>query len=376
MAVSIVIVAVIADAVLWLFAPAPNPYARFEKLKPQVNQYIRTEYPPNYSVTTRTEAGLPGMKPENRFTTNNLGFRGQELQMPKPEGEVRVFLVGGSTAECFYLDDDDDLCATAERELNLGAPERRDIRLYNVGLSGTASDDHVAMVTQRLVHLEPDAILVFCGLNDLTRSIYNYDYLHYVEERPAYRKPWYKRMLFVSQIARRLYFLRRRIDPSDRDILEERTLESNYAGKIGLQRTIPVSEAEPRVDAPSYARNLATLVGVAEAHGFQLIFMTHPSTWNSQVDSEAKKWSWMRYRNGVLYSEEAMDAALEQLNDSMRRVAAAHRIPLFDVARTLPKSLDYFYDDCHFNVRGAAKVGVELAHFLRESGVVPAGGEQ
>jgi lysophospholipase L1-like esterase len=375
MVAAIVIVAVISDAALWFLAPAPDPYAKFEKLRPQLNQYIRTEYPRDYSVTTRTEEGLSGMKQEGRFTTNNMGFRGQALESPKPKGEYRVFLVGGSSAECFYLDDEDDMCAVAERELNANNPPGCNVRVYNVGLSGTASDDHVAMITQRLVHLEPDAIIVFCGLNDLTRSIYDYDYLHYIEEKPAYRKPWYKRVLLVSQIARRLYFLRQRIDPSDRNVLEERTLESDYAGKIGLQRTIPVSDIAPKVDVRSYERNLATLVGVAQTHDFELVFMTHPSTWNSPVDPEAKRWSWMRYRNGVHYREDAMDAALEELNDSMRRLEGDHRVPLFDAARTVPKSLDYFYDDCHLNVHGAATVGRDLARFLQKHGLVsvPAG---
>jgi lysophospholipase L1-like esterase len=344
----------------------PDPYAHFEKLRPQINQYIRLEYPRNYAVTTISEDGLAGMERESHFTTNNMGFRGPELVMPKPADEFRVFLVGGSTAECFYLDDDDALGAVLDEVL---APR---VAVYNVGLSGAASDDHVAMIGQRLVHLEPDLVVVFAGINDLTRSIYDYDYLHYVEPKPAYRKSWYKRAILTSQIARRLYFLRQRLDPSDRELLEERRLESNYAGKIGLQRTIPPVDTAPRTDPNAYRRNLETIVGVAEAHGFGLALMTQQTTWNSTVDPEARRWHWMRYRRGVTYSEERMDAAMEELNGVMRGIGAGFAVPVCDLVVEIPKSLEYFYDDCHFNIAGARAAGLALARTLVMNGLAPA----
>jgi lysophospholipase L1-like esterase len=368
-----VVAGALADVALWWLAPVPDPYQQFEKLRPQVNQYIRFEYPRGYSATTVVTEELPGMeKRSRRFTANNLGFRGQPLETPKPAEEFRVFVVGGSTTECFYLDDEEELGAVAERALDAAGPQGLDVAVYNVGLSGAASDDHVAMISQRLVHLEPDMVVVFCGINDLTRSIYRYDYRHYVKPRPAYRKPWLKRLVLKSQIARRLYFLKRRVDPSDSDLLEHRRLESGYVHKIGLQRTIAPSDVPPRTDVPSYTRNLESIAGLAEAHGFQLVFMTQQTTWNSLVDADAGKWHWMRCRGGVTYREDLMDAALESLNDAMRGVADAYGVPLYDLVRVLPKSLDYFYDDCHFNTRGAHTVGNLLAEFLIENSLIVA----
>jgi len=366
MLVTVVLMVVAADVVLWVAAPVPDPYLQFERMRPQINQYIRLEYAPGYAVTTRAEPGLSGVEGENHFTTNNMGFRGPALEMPKPSGEFRVFVVGGSTTECFYLDDADEVCAVTGREIGGG------VTVYNVGLSGAASDDHVAMIGQRLVHLEPDLIVVFTGINDLMRSMVGYDYLHYVEPRPAYRKPWLKRLILKSQIARRVYFLRQRLDPSDRDLLEQRRLESDYAGKAGLQRTIPPSDTPPRTDPDPYRRNLESIVGMAEAHGFALAFVTHPSTWNSSVDPEIKRWHWMRYRRGVTYREDLMDGALGKLNDVMRAVGTDFGVPVYDLAAEIPKSRDYFYDDCHFNVAGARFAGERIARFLEGNRLVPA----
>ena len=348
------------DVVLRIVAPFPSPYSDPALLT--VNRYIRFEYPRNYAAVTEAESGLAGVSGRNRFTTNNMGFRGGELVRPKPPGEFRVFLVGGSTFECFYLDDRDEIGRVVQNALPV-APDGRAAKVYNAGLSGAASDDHIAMIGQRIVHLEPDLIVVFAGINDLTRSIFGFDYLHYVDPN-VHGRAWYKRVAMTSQIVRRLHRLKTRMTPDARTLQESRPLVSNYAGRAGLQRTGAVADNPPRTDEGSYARNLRSVVGIARNNGIRLVFMTQPTTWNSSVDTQARERSWMRYRDGVTYREADMDAAMERLNDTMRAVAAKSGLPVCDLARRLPKSLEYFYDDCHFNIAGALETGMQLADFI------------
>ena len=364
-----------AEIVLRLFSPLPSPYEARSGGQPLVNQYIRFEYPVNYAATTRAEPGLPGLSGTNRFTTNNAGFRGDSLIEPKPPGEFRIFIVGGSTTECFYVDDKDDMARVVQNELAAVAPAGIVPRVYNVGMSGAASDDHVAMISQRLVHMQPNLIVVFCGINDLTRSIYNYDYRHYLDYRPALYVSWYKRFLMNFQIVRRLFALKLRLTGGGSQRLQEqRTLVTNYAGLVGLLRTVPPVDTPPRTDEASYATNLRSMIGLAKSNHFQLVYMTQATTWNSQVDPAAKDHHWMRYRagapgarpgeEGVTFREDLMDAAIERLNDTMRAVGAEASAPVYDLARTLPKSLQYFYDDCHFNTAGSIAAGKGLAQFL------------
>lgn len=355
--VSLAVVFALVDVTLWVAAPYPDPFGDTARFR--INQYIRFEYPRRFAAVTEAESGLSGLSGRNRFTSNNLGFRGGELIRPKPAGEFRVFLVGGSTIECFYLDDRDEIGRVVQNALP--ATDGRTAQVYNVGLSGAASDDHVAMISQRLVHLEPDVIAVLAGINDLTRSIFGFDYLHYVDKRLAPRRPWYKRFAMRSQILRRLRSLLTRVTPDARTLQQSRPLVSNYAGLVRLQRTGSAATTPPATDEASYARNLRSIAGIARANGFALVFVTQPSTWNSDVDAKAWEWSWMRYRDGVTYGEAAMDAALERLNDTMRTVAAESGVPVCDLAAMLPKSLEYFYDDCHFNPAGAAQSGTHIA---------------
>jgi lysophospholipase L1-like esterase len=352
-----------AEVVLRIAAPVADPTRSAAQHVNAQNPYIRFEYPRRYAAVTQIEPGLPGMDGRHSFTTNAYGFRGDSLAVPKPPREYRVFVVGGSTAECFYLDDADDMSRVAQNAL--AADTTRVVKVYNVGLSGTASDDHVAMIAQRLVHLEPDAVVVFAGVNDLRRSIQDFDYLHYTSYRAA-SPPLYRRVLLKSQIVRRVVYFRRRVDPDPEQVLEARTLKSDYARKVALQQSTPVTSAPVRVDTTSYRTNLRTMAGIARANGFALVFVTHPSSWNSQVDPSIREHHWMCVYDGVAYREDAMDAGLEQLNDVMRAVAVEDSVPLFDLARETPKSSEYFYDDCHFNRRGAFAAGSGLARFMMQ----------
>ncbi len=270
------------------------------------------------------------------------------------------------------MDDRDDMSHVAQTVLAAHARPSTTFKVYNVGMSGAASDDHVAMISQRLVYLEPDMIVVFAGINDLTRSIYDFDYLHYVDFHPISWSRCLKHLVMESQMMRRAYYLRQRLHKDPRQMLEERVLETKYAGLVGLQRTLPETDAAPRTDEKSYAINLESIVGLARAHGFALVFMTQQSTWNSAVDPHTRDWSWMRNRTDVTFREDKMDAALERLNDTMRSVAAQNDVPVFDLARTMPKSLEFFYDDCHFNTAGSIAAGQRLARMLITQGLVPA----
>src|SRR5262249_39851803 len=96
---------VVAETLLRVLAPIPDPYARYKELPGSPSPILR-EFPANFFLETEAEPGLPGVPVRRRrFTTNNVGFRGGFLARPKPTAEYRVFMVGGSTTECVYLDD-------------------------------------------------------------------------------------------------------------------------------------------------------------------------------------------------------------------------------------------------------------------------------
>ena len=367
---STVLSIIAVEAMLRAVAPIADPY-KLNKRRPNVVQtYLRSSFPANLRVRLSTEEGLPGMDgSETTFSTNNVGLRGDSLAMPKPDDELRVFVVGGSTTETLYLDDRQALTRILQDRLDTLVSGKR-VKVYGAGKSGARSYDHIEMIAHRLVHLDPDALIVFAGINDLRAAMYGRDFLMLPPALGAPDTEWslMQLMRFAMtefQLGRRLFSL---LKPDEyRDAVEQITLRSNFRRSVEMREALPVSVSPPRTDVKRYRANLISIVGIARSHGIDLVFLTQATTWNSRVDSTIAKWHWMTGGPDSAYREEALDQAMEAYNDAVRAVAAEFDVPLLDLARLLPKSGEYFYDDVHFNPRGAETVGARLASFVSDS---------
>lgn len=347
----------LAELGLWILFPLADPYLAERRTA----TYIRRAPPPHSSLTFEAEPGLPGMKGITRWTMNNLGFRGDELVSPKPADELRIFLIGGSTTECLIIDDADSLDAVVQKTLQERVADRKRVRVYNAGVSGDRSDDHVAILTQRIVHLQPDVIVVFAGINDLLAAINGHDYLHL----PTQARPPGMLLVTESQLGRLAYYTAKLNLPS-RQIDPEKPLVTGYHYGVERQKSAQAASGPPVFDPRGYANNLRTLAGVAAGHGVALVFITQQSTWNSDVDPTARNWHWMLNVDNVRYAEDDMHRALERMNDFMRETASSLDVPLYDLAKSMPKSTEFFYDDVHFNTNGARVAGTQLAALIHE----------
>jgi lysophospholipase L1-like esterase len=365
MAVSLVASLAAVEVLLRVLHPMPDPYAR-EKTALAMNwpatPYVPSAYPPHYRRTVRHDAGLPGLADRpTTFTVNNLGFRGDSLAMPKPAGELRVFVVGGSTTECLLLDDSASLTARLQAHLRALRPGA-DVRVYGAGKAGDRSWDHVAMVAHRIAHLQPDVIVVFMGVNDLSAAVAGRDYL--LRDPP-------KRAGFgalVETLATRLQLGRLIAAALSHHRGDEAEIRASYHDLVdGIQRR-PAAAGPPPENVPAYAENLETLAGIARGNGVRMVLMTQATTWTAN-DPRARRLHWMLGKT-VRYREADLDAALGRYNDAMRRAGAEQGVAVFDLARWLPKSFDYIYDDVHFNPRGADAAAAMLARFMVENGVV------
>lgn len=313
------------------------------------------------------------MAAQIRFNTNNLGFRGPELEIPKPIDEYRIFMVGGSTTECLLLDDTTEIAWRLSEHLNRFVPNDLNIKVYNAGKSGDRSYDHIAMISQRIMHLQPDMIILFAGLNDLMAAIHNADYLHRPQTSEIYlsRGKLIKYSLTEFQLPRRLYNLYKSLagQPTEEELFTQISFTSHYREMVEACRKHPISNELPRVDLLPFQRNLQTIIGIVKAHNCRLILMTQASTWNSP-DSAVTDWHWMTYRNGVRYREANLVAALKKYNDVTRKLALENSILCFDLIDAIPKTVDFFYDDCHFNRGGARRAAELLGQFLLQNNLV------
>jgi len=104
---------------------------------------------------------------------NNEGFRGSEIQKEKPEDTYRIFMVGGSTTMGYgSTSDQTTIPARLQEKFNQVNLEKR-VEVINAGVNGYTSNDEMNLVKNKLVHYDPDLVIVFDGSNDLFRP-YNH----------------------------------------------------------------------------------------------------------------------------------------------------------------------------------------------------------
>jgi lysophospholipase L1-like esterase len=157
-----------------------------------------------------------------------------------------------------------------------------------------------------------------------------------------------------------------RASPNVTQVFQEIHLRSQFREKVRVCNSLPISDQRPRIDPNAFTNDLRTIVGVAQAHGIKLLLMTQQTTWNGPENANLKEWEWILCRSGVRYREDFMDEALNALNDQTRLVARQYSIPIFDLTKAMTKSRDFFFDDVHFNERGAQEAARQLATVTRE----------
>lgn len=335
-------------------APVADPFERYKNPDQTETNYIESQFKPNSRFTFEIEKRLPKMDSVVVFSTNNMGFRGDSLVNPKPEEEYRIFLVGGSTTENLFIDDSWGLERKVQQLLQ-DSIKSKTIKVYNAGKSGDGSPDHLAMLGHRLTHLQPDLVILFPGINDLNRLLGGYDYLHFPVIRGNEKNSTLKNLKFFLsnfQVFRRLINI---LNPEKPDTRSSIFLKTNYEEKVKEVMALPLVEELPDSDFGLFRRNILSFAGILKANGTDMLLLTQTHTWGDISDEFLKSNHWMIGVGNVRYPESKLAASLGQINGILLNIATEQNIPVLDLEKEIPKTSEYFYDDCHFNKGGINK---------------------
>jgi len=187
--------------------------------------------------------------------------------MPKPPGEYRVVVLGGSTVE----HGDPALPQCLEEQLRKQGAEN--LRVYNFGVVSANSGNQLARLVFEVVDLKPDLVVFYDGVNDVQHPMVNdprpgYSFDHVVYEKhpliseSASEYPVIPLMLYGSELMRRCcheYFV---TALTDRD---------KHRQAVGYR-----SQEWRRKIARIYVGNAIKARKVAEAHGSKFIWFYQP----------------------------------------------------------------------------------------------------
>jgi hypothetical protein len=113
---------------------------------------------PGQSLVDRSDPGLP-----YQVTVNRWGYRGEDFPLAKPEGELRILLVGDSFTYGAFVDDSSTLPVQLERQLEDACGPAT---VINAGLGGSTIVGQAALALRGL-RASPDLVLLMFYENDV-----------------------------------------------------------------------------------------------------------------------------------------------------------------------------------------------------------------
>ncbi|NTV30260.1 MAG: SGNH/GDSL hydrolase family protein [Candidatus Omnitrophica bacterium] len=245
-------------------------------------------------------------------------------------GRFNVVCLGGSTTD-FRDKTGRDWPSMTEKKLRL-ADGFRDVRFYNMGKQWYTTQQILTNYIQNVRPFKPQAIIVMENINDLllnadfsllSHGVFREDYGHFMG--PSARLASYgSYSSFLQGFIKNVWY---RKPPAE--ILTDRF---------------------PGLDV--YERNIRTIIALARLDGTRVVLMTQPNIYKDVMPPEEMKVLAMlnveSSGRGQRWAYRTALSGLRQYNDRMRKIAADERVPLIDLEKVVPKSLEYFYDDVHY----------------------------
>ncbi len=304
---------------------------------------------------------IPGLDRHVLHTKNSLGFRGEEL---RDDHQQRVICMGGSTTECFYLNDGKDWPNVLGKRLRGTHPL---LWLNNAGMDGQSSFGHLVMLKQYILQLKPDYIILMCGLNDIGL------------QRPGtfdtYNNTWFRKVYNFLELPSTIVNIIRASDAKKAGLNHRFFKEIDKEEKLVLSDSQILEQLnEQKKFLPAYRQRITEFAKVCSENNIKLIFVSQSILFSDEPDmltdvnlGEIKTGN----TNG-----KGKSLMLKMYNKATFEVAEKMKVPFINLSSRLPKDSRFFYDGYHFTNDGADLTGDILFDEINTQGLIPVKKEQ
>lgn len=280
--------------------------------------------------------------PDYRGRVGTLGTIGRDFVLPKPAGEFRIVCLGDSTTEGVGVGPDETYPAILERLLAERSPEAA-VRVINAGIGSHNSAFNLSYLAFRLIHLDPDVVVIKSSYNDYLPYVVpgmQLDYTHAFPEPftvRGSRNPYWRaaahsyflklwgRVLFADEIANPFPAFSGVVTPEE-------------------IRSMDFSANADRFDV--YADNVRSMILLAKGRGIGVLVLDLPTSPDPR--------HYGRFGEGFR-------ALVSRLEQAARRVAAEENVPFIVTA---PLDAADFLDHCHNTAAGNEKIARRVAAAL------------
>ena len=318
---------------------------------------------------------LPGINDTSYFEINERGLRGSNADI---KNAVNILVLGGSAAECMYLDQRETWPALIEKFLNERSEKKYNV--FNGGRSGITSQHHLVQVQKMLEHNNwINVIIIMEGLNDLqyalsfergyvpkdSQTVYEEAFwLSPLKEiKPFYRNTYLFK--YLSKVKKALFSYKLAQDPYGYSCDKWRNNRAHAKEIIYDQPNISQSLAD-------YVKNNQAMIDIVKSNKKRIIFLPQATAWDSIMAPGFAEFCWYGWigksqldNTGKYYAYFTLKKLLDVYNNALKSICLKNDVEFIELK--LEKDTTTFYDDCHFNESGARKVAKIVSDYLLQN---------
>lgn len=331
---------------------------------------------------------LSGVYGHQRVTTDAKGFRTTKPIDYDDDAPYRIFFIGSSSVAQDWIDNRRTMSHLIQEDLSdaLG----RNVEVINTGVPGVRAI-HSFATMRHVTRYHPDMYVILMMGNDSLLQIAS----HFYEETPNQDEAHGRILMKPSEIAlepiprARTYTLentllgralsslasavrsrRAGLDVAD-PALQETAYEISYGEFFAEQRGSLFRADQrrflPESVSPSFADALQGIGEFCQESPAHCVVLTQPTGHRSGASQGLKERLWMTpmFASYSLTFESMVHIA-SLYNDHWRALTDQWDLALCDLEPEIEPSLQYFYDDVHFNWEGSRKAADFLTDCLSE----------
>lgn len=303
--------------------------------------------------------GVPGVN-----GVNTRGFRNPDREHPKPEGVYRILALGGSTTYGQDVTWDEAYPMQLERALR-EEYGYENVEVINGGYPNYDTMNSLVNLQTRGLEQEPDLVLLYQGYNDMVRRWQQPNC--FIGESPLYGLggdpgiwtvdvPPLNPSVTVRFVQLQLGLI---ADPSALNARFELTDE--LCPPLAY---VPNQVDRLAMNPPTfYARNLRSIIGLAQAHGIEVMFTTQPYQ-TLLVDENRDS------PQDTVGLWRSVEIGMAEHTAILRETAAEQDILFYDFAADFAINPDEWLDVIHMNADGLRKQGEAFAAFIHEQSLI------
>jgi len=263
-----------------------------------------------------------------KIETNSLGLRSPEIAREKPEGVVRLAVVGASSVMGTYTSDNNHVFAYRLQDKLSAHYGQGLIEVVNAGIAGYSLKDEKQLIEQLLPPLGIDALIIYPGFNDLSAYCSN-ESGEKPKDQKLYDIPAPDWLLSVELITKNTVWLR------------------NI--RAGSQRITDPATLDPE----QYLNDLNKLFSAVEEANLPALVLTNPRAYSRDMpEYEQQSLSETARYYSPCFDTNGLHDLYDRHNDLIESAAHQHGFSVFRLDKQMPAGKKYFVDATHFSVFG------------------------